>query len=73
MVWGYFAAALAAVSAPQGVAAEGCTISSYSALSKVSGCSSINISGLTVPAGGSIDLNLKSGATVSPPKTNGWH
>ena len=48
-----------------GVYGQGCTVSSYGALKSASSCSNLVIKNLEVPVGGSIDLELKSGSTVS--------
>jgi len=66
MVGSFFTAAfgVAMGAFSSGVNAQGCTVTSYSQLKGAMGCSAITISGLQVPVGGSIDLNLKSGATV---------
>jgi polygalacturonase len=43
-----------------------CTISTYTDVSNISGCTSITIAGQTVPAGESLALSdLKNGATVT--------
>jgi hypothetical protein len=47
-----------------GVNAQGCTVSSYSALKAASSCKSLIIKNLDVPRDGSIDLNLQAGSTV---------
>ena len=66
MVGSVFTAAIAAaMGALSGLNAQGgCTFTSYSQLKGAMGCSSLVIRSLQVPSGGSIDLNLKNGATV---------
>ncbi|XP_050299868.1 polygalacturonase-like [Anthonomus grandis grandis] len=45
---------------------DSCTVTSYDAVSKaISSCSNIVIKGITVPAGQTLTLNLKTGATLT--------